>query len=266
MASCPGQVNALRWRGGAVGRATTRRRAATPATMIVWRRSDTGYTLLLAPDLAQAIARRLAMFVLRAKVALTPSARTFAGVLGTDAARVVASIAGAPAGGRGAVWHSIEQDALAILPLPDGRYLVDANGPLPGVIGTLPAADPSLGNWCGVRAGVPVVTAATSDKLVAQSANWELVGGVDFRKGCYPGQEIIARMQYLGLVRRSGCAGFMRRPPASPKASHSRTARPASLPAPWSTRPPRLMVAPTCSAVVHNDALEHVTTGGVLSL
>jgi folate-binding protein YgfZ len=46
-----------------------------------------------------------------------------------------------------------------------------------------------------------VVTAATQDAFVAQTANWDLLGGVDFQKGCYTGQEIIARMQYLGRLK-----------------------------------------------------------------
>jgi folate-binding protein YgfZ len=55
--------------------------------------------------------------------------------------------------------------------------------------------------WLTIRAGVPVVTAATQDLFVAQMANLDVLGGVDFRKGCYTGQEIIARMQYLGRLK-----------------------------------------------------------------
>jgi len=45
------------------------------------------------------------------------------------------------------------------------------------------------------------VTAATTDQFVAQTANWDLIGGVNFQKGCYPGQEIVARTQYLGRLK-----------------------------------------------------------------
>jgi folate-binding protein YgfZ len=48
---------------------------------------------------------------------------------------------------------------------------------------------------------VPIVTAATQDAFVPQAANWDVLGGVSFRKGCYTGQEIIARMQYLGRLK-----------------------------------------------------------------
>ncbi len=64
-----------------------------------------------------------------------------------------------------------------------------------------PAASYDVWQWLTIRAGVPVVTAATQDAFVAQTANWDILGGIDFQKGCYTGQEIIARMQYLGRLK-----------------------------------------------------------------
>ncbi len=231
------------------------------ATMIVWRRSETRYTLLLAPDVAAAIGRRLAMFVLRAKVALTASDRRYAGVLGADAARMIAPLAGAPAGGGGAAWPSVQQDGLAILPLPDGRFVIDAEGPLPGAIEALPTAGASLWNWCGIRAGVPVITAATSDKLVAQSANWELVGGVDFRKGCYPGQEIIARMQYLGRLKER-LRGFHTTAGAVAEGQSLETGEPGEAAGTVVNAADAPGGGIDLLAVVHNDALSRVTAAG----
>jgi len=163
------------------------------ATLIVWRRADERYVLVLAADLAETIRRRLAMFVLRAKVVLAMSPRPLWGIVGTTA--VDLCVPPIPA------WSSFAADVTATLHLPDGRWLVDAGGALPASIAALTEADEALWQWCAIRAGVPQIVAATSDKLVAQSANWELVGGVDFHKGCYPGQEIIARMQYLGRLK-----------------------------------------------------------------
>ena len=48
---------------------------------------------------------------------------------------------------------------------------------------------------------MPVITAATQDLFVAQTANWDVLGGISFGKGCYTGQEIIARTQYLGRLK-----------------------------------------------------------------
>ena len=53
-----------------------------------------------------------------------------------------------------------------------------------------------------VRSGVPRITAATVEQFVPQMMNLELVGGVNFRKGCYPGQEVVARSQYRGTLKR----------------------------------------------------------------
>jgi len=53
-----------------------------------------------------------------------------------------------------------------------------------------------------VRSGIPFIEAATVDQFVPQMLNYELVGGVDFQKGCYPGQEVVARSQYRGTIKR----------------------------------------------------------------
>jgi folate-binding protein YgfZ len=66
----------------------------------------------------------------------------------------------------------------------------------------LPALPRDTWSWLEVRSGVARVVAATADHFVPQMLNLELVGGVDFRKGCYPGQEVVARSQYRGTLKR----------------------------------------------------------------
>jgi folate-binding protein YgfZ len=66
----------------------------------------------------------------------------------------------------------------------------------------LPALDAAAWSWLEVSSGVPRITAATVEQFVPQMVNLELVGGVDFRKGCYPGQEVVARSQYRGTLKR----------------------------------------------------------------
>ena len=56
--------------------------------------------------------------------------------------------------------------------------------------------------WLDIQAGFPLVTAATREDFVPQMADFEKLGGVSFHKGCYPGQEVVARTQYLGKVKR----------------------------------------------------------------
>jgi tRNA-modifying protein YgfZ len=53
-----------------------------------------------------------------------------------------------------------------------------------------------------VRSGIPVIEGATVEQFVPQMLNFELIGGVDFQKGCYPGQEVVARSQYRGTIKR----------------------------------------------------------------
>ena len=64
-----------------------------------------------------------------------------------------------------------------------------------------PAGSPCW-DWLNIRAGIPVILPQTQEQFVPQMANLDLIGAVNFKKGCYPGQEIVARMQYLGKNKR----------------------------------------------------------------
>lgn len=57
-------------------------------------------------------------------------------------------------------------------------------------------------DWLSIQEGIPCILPATQEQFVPQMANLELIGGVNFKKGCYPGQEIVARMQYLGKLKK----------------------------------------------------------------
>jgi folate-binding protein YgfZ len=161
--------------------------------------------MLLASDLAETIRRRLSMFVLRAKVAIQDARDRYAmlglaGAGGADAAREALGIAVAPLA---AVPFNGDASALA---LPDGRIVVTcpvASAPIihAALARHAATADAEMWRWFTIAAGVPVITAATSDLFVPQAANWDLLGGVNFQKGCYPGQEIVARMHYLGRLK-----------------------------------------------------------------
>jgi tRNA-modifying protein YgfZ len=61
---------------------------------------------------------------------------------------------------------------------------------------------PQAWRWLEVRSGLARVVAVTSEQFVPQMLNLELLGGVDFQKGCYPGQEVVARSQYRGTLKR----------------------------------------------------------------
>ncbi|MEY8875822.1 MAG: folate-binding protein YgfZ, partial [Leptothrix sp. (in: b-proteobacteria)] len=158
---------------------------------------------LLAPTL-----KRLSMFVLRAKAKLVDASAEL-GVLGlTGAAGTAALAASAP----NAPWAKADLgDAMAVR-LPDAASDDGAAVPRWLWIGPVAAADTLLAaaaaidvrawDWLDVAAGIAPVVAATSGQFVPQMLNYELIGGVDFRKGCYPGQEVVARSQYLGKLKR----------------------------------------------------------------
>jgi folate-binding protein YgfZ len=144
------------------------------------------------------------MFVLRAKVKVFDpgQARERLGFAGPGAPAALRRAVGrAPAPG-----EAIEADDLVMLGLADGRIVVDAPveraaSLLAAVPGTERTANEN-GWWLAqVRAGVPLVTAATTDQFVPQALNLDALGAVHFQKGCYPGQEIVARTQYLGRLK-----------------------------------------------------------------
>ncbi|MCX8005374.1 MAG: folate-binding protein, partial [Burkholderiaceae bacterium] len=56
--------------------------------------------------------------------------------------------------------------------------------------------------WTQIDAAIPQVFAATVERFVPQMINLDVLGAVNFKKGCYPGQEVVARSQYLGKLRR----------------------------------------------------------------
>jgi folate-binding protein YgfZ len=67
---------------------------------------------------------------------------------------------------------------------------------------TTPTLSTDAWRWLEVQSGLAVIESATQEQFVPQMLNFELVGGVNFKKGCYPGQEIVARAQYRGTVKR----------------------------------------------------------------
>jgi tRNA-modifying protein YgfZ len=152
------------------------------ANFVLWR-EGAGFRALLPADLAEPVRKRLAMYVLRSKVTL---------------ADVSAATARFGVGGPGA-----SAALLAALGTAPGPFAVATSGTAT-VLGLLQHASTApfdTWRWLTIRAGVPIVTAPTQDQFVAQTANWDVLGGISFQKGCYTGQEIIARTQHLGRLK-----------------------------------------------------------------
>ncbi|MEQ1804039.1 MAG: folate-binding protein [Burkholderiaceae bacterium] len=169
------------------------------ASFIGWKLGKTDVMLLCSADLLAATLKRLSMFVLRMKCHLTDaSAQT--PVFGLAGSSVDGLL------GQSTVWERRESAHGTVIRLPDanGRTLA-VWLPLPNQSAALSDA-PQLSQdewrWLQVSSGVPFVQAKTVDLFVPQMINLELLGGVDFQKGCYPGQEIVARSQYRGSLKR----------------------------------------------------------------
>ncbi len=174
------------------------------ATMLLWRASETSFHAFVAADLAATLRKRLAMFVMRAKVVVTDHTAEGVcfGVSGTAAHHAVCSALGAaPETG-----HGVTHEGAAIVTTPDGRVLIHVPIAIADDTGRRLATQANLvaathWDWHAIAAGIATVVAATQDLFIPQAANWDLVDGVNFKKGCYPGQEIVARMQYLGKLK-----------------------------------------------------------------
>ena len=174
------------------------------ATLVVWRQPTDAApdALLLAcsADLLAQTLKRLSMFVLRAKCKLRDAGAdtVLYGLAGADAARWLGDALPPSA------WAVSPLGAARVVRLPDAdgqmRCLLaqPADTPAPA----LPALDEATWRWLEVRSGVVRVAAATFEQFVPQMVNLELVGGVNFQKGCYPGQEVVARSQYRGTLKR----------------------------------------------------------------
>jgi folate-binding protein YgfZ len=158
------------------------------ATMVGWRAGDEEILLALPADTLAATLKRLSMFVLRAKCKLSDASAEFAvhGLLGTPAAEA---------------W-TLQRDGDAVqIALPGAsRALRVQPAGAPAPTGDEITAD----DWAfaEAEAGMAWVRGATVEAFVPQMINFEVLGGVSFKKGCYPGQEIVARSQYRGTLKR----------------------------------------------------------------
>lgn len=170
-------------------------------------RRDGGLRAELPAELADPIARRLGMFVLRADVRIEEASDVTAlGVWGEGAGDLLAG-AGMTAPGESFERHRHDTLAVTRLPGPEPRFQVE--GPLEAVTARWEewlekAAPATSADWrlLDIRAGLPDITGATADRFLPQSLGLERWHALSFRKGCYPGQEVIARLHYRGRLKR----------------------------------------------------------------
>ena len=182
------------------------------ASFVAFKRAHDEIWLACRADVLEPSLKRLHMFVLRAKAQLDDGGAdglVVLGLAGTAAAAwVERTLAQSPDAGPMPPWSHRRAGADAsLVRLPDAagqpRWLwAGAGTAAEAVLAALPALPATHWDWLEVQSGIAPVQAATVEAFVPQMLNYELVGGVNFQKGCYPGQEVVARSQYRGTLKR----------------------------------------------------------------
>jgi folate-binding protein YgfZ len=175
------------------------------AVFLLWRSEDE-VLLQLPESLREALQAKLSRYVLRAQVKIAAETSTYRifGAWGPSIRDGIVKIAGTvPA----EVSEFVFVRGIRVARLEGDRFIVvspaseeaHVRSALAGC-----ASEEAESAWSlrEVRAGVPIVTRETQDEFVPQMLNLDLIGGVSYTKGCYPGQEIVARTRYLGRLKQ----------------------------------------------------------------
>lgn len=176
------------------------------ATFLMWLTAPQTYLMQLPASLQPVVQKRLSMYVLRSKVKVSDAsdAHVRIGLAGAGAdAALSAAIGAAPQ----ADYAVSKWDGGWVTRLPGGMFVLllapsQAAAIWQNLTTRAKPAGAAVWDWHLIRAGIPNILPATQEQFVPQMANLDLVGGVNFKKGCYPGQEIVARTQYLGKLKR----------------------------------------------------------------
>ena len=183
------------------------------ANFLLWR-EEQAYCLQLSRSLLPGMQKRLTMYVMRSKVKLTDASdsRAILGLAGDPARDAVQKLF--PVLPREA--HEVIHDPAngTLIALPGNRFQIIAETESAKRLwhklsATLTPVGAPCWEWLEIRNGIPLITPPTQEQFVPQMANMELIGAVSFHKGCYPGQEIVARTQYLGQIKRRMVLGHV---------------------------------------------------------
>jgi len=216
------------------------------ATFRLWQ-DDAGYCMQLPAARLDAVRKRLSMYVLRAKVEISDRSDDTVrlGIAGPEGAARLGAALGLPHDALPGPGAIIQAGPVQLLGLDGGRFeLVTpcADGPRLWhlLCATIrPGGEPAW-RWASIMAGEAMLHEATAEQFVPQMLDLDLTGGIGFSKGCYTGQEVIARTQYLGRLKQRLWLGHLAAPEgaARPGALAPRSEQ-GDLPAPGT---------PLCSA------------------
>ncbi len=175
------------------------------ASFVLYRHGP-DYRALLSSDLLEATRKRLQMFVLRSKVKIADisGSNEFIGLSGPQSE---IALHGARLPVPAKPMDTADFAAGTIIRLEESRFVIVTASEAAAdlwkklVENSRPVGTPAW-LWLDVQAGIPLIVDATKEAFIPQMVNFDKIGGVSFHKGCYPGQEIVARTQYLGKVKR----------------------------------------------------------------
>ncbi|MGD2073859.1 MAG: folate-binding protein YgfZ [Gammaproteobacteria bacterium] len=177
------------------------------ATFRLFRRGDSHY-LCLPTEMVEGLIGQLRMFVLRSQVTLEDADDTFVhlGVSGSASEEELRSFAGEIPERLHEVRQDERQTIIRVPGIhPSFEIFTDPDRAME-LWTRLNVRSAAIGSeaWrlLDIEAGIPMMYPETREAFVPQMVNLQLVDGVSFKKGCYPGQEIVARMQYLGKLKR----------------------------------------------------------------
>jgi folate-binding protein YgfZ len=175
------------------------------ASFLIWRDGE-DYLLQLPRSLVETMHKKLSMYVLRAKVKVTNVSDEVIvlGLAGSNAAKFLLETFGnVPI----EPFFSQANPQGCVLRIGDARFQIITTPMQAEVLwaklslNTKPVGS-ACWDWLNIRAGIPIILPQTQEQFVAQMVNFDVIGGINFKKGCYPGQEIVARTHYLGKLKR----------------------------------------------------------------
>lgn len=166
------------------------------ASFVGFKRSHDDILLICSRDLLAPTLKRLSMFVLRAKARLSDASENFQ-LWGLAGGSVPSAL---PV----AAWSQWREGDASVVRLPaaDGAPRALWVAPVEHAAPDAPSLAEPLWQWLSVRSGVATLSQPVVEAFVPQMLNYESVGGVNFKKGCYPGQEVVARSQFRGTLKR----------------------------------------------------------------
>jgi folate-binding protein YgfZ len=175
------------------------------ASLFIWRNGDDLF-LHLPRSLLAAIQKKLSMYVLRAKVKIEDVSDEIIciGISGSNAETILkTTFPDLPQ----QTLDVVVQDNVQLIRLSEHRFQINTTSEQAlelwqQLAKNIQPVGSAWWDWLNIRAGIPIILPSTQEKFVAQMVNFDLIGGINFKKGCYPGQEVVARMHYLGKPKR----------------------------------------------------------------